>query len=137
MPILLFLKALDFKSWIIIALSTIIIGLWVTLQFKSISIGSLTNKLNEKELVIQQYKTDVLNLTEAVKKQNEAVDELAKRNDEFKDTLDNAGEENARLTAQAEKMIAMIKKNHVPADCKGATDHLDSFTKDFAKDWNK
>jgi hypothetical protein len=136
-PTLAFLKGIDFKTWVIIGLTAGMIGLWVTMQFKTITIGTLKNQLNEKNLVIQKYETDILNLTDSVKRQNAAIEGLVARNQEFEDTLGLAGEQNARLSAQAERMISMIKKSHVPPDCKGATDHLNEFTKEFAKEWNK
>jgi len=136
LAILSFLKALDFRSWIIIGLSVTVIGLWAGMSIKTVTVGKLKNEINEKELVIEKYKTDVLNLTEAVKRQNLAVEEMSKRNKDFEATLNEAGKQNAKLSASANKMIGMIKNSYVPPDCKGATDHLNTFTKEFGKEWN-
>jgi len=134
-PALAFFKALDVKSWIIVGLTVALIGMWGFSQYKSIKIGHLENTISKKEVAIQQYKEDILGLTNAVKTQNAAVDALASKNKEFEATLDEAGAQNAKLSAQAERLISMVKKSHVPPDCKGATDHLNTFTKEFAKEW--
>lgn len=136
MTFLLFLKALDVKTWIIIGMGALIVSMWIAMQFQGARVSTLKSKVAEKDIVIQQYKLDVTNLTDAIKKQNEAVDTLVKRNDEFELVLGATSEENARLSSQAERLIAMVRKNHVPPDCKGATDHLNSFTNDFGKEWN-
>jgi len=136
MPILLFLKSLDFRYWIIIALSVVILGLLATIKVQSIRVDSMKNEAAKQEIVIEQYKTNIVTLTDSVKKQNEAVEQLAVRNQEFESTLAAANDQNTKMNAQAGKLIAMIKSNYVPPDCKGATDHLDAFTKKFATEWN-
>jgi len=130
MPFLLFLKGLDLKSWVIVALSVVISLMWVNIKAKNIQIREATVAAGE-------YKGTIQELTLAVKKQSDAVDELSKRNSEFADVLETAGEQNARMTEEANRMIAMLRKTKVPTDCKGAVDHLDAFTQTFVKEWNK
>jgi hypothetical protein len=137
LPILAFAKALDIKSWIIIGLSVALIGLWVTFQFQSIKVSSLKNDVAKKEVVIEQYKNNIVTLTGAVEKQNKAIDSLMDRNTEFEGALEGSAKQNARVSAEAERLIALLRKTKVPTDCSGATAHLNEFTVDFAKEWNK
>ena len=134
---LLFLKSLDLKSWIIIALIAALVGMWTVVQFRNIKVSRLENSVKEKELVIVGYKQQVSTLSDAITKQNEAVEALALRNSEFESYLNNANNQNKRVTAQADALIKYIKGSLVPTDCSGAVSHLNEFTKEFAKDWNK
>lgn len=137
MPILLFLKSLDIKSWIIIALSTVILGLWTMNMFQKVQVGLLKNEVDKMEIVVQTYKNNVNILTDAVKEQNNAIATLADRNKEFAGVLEGATAQNQRVATEAEKLIAALKKSFVPKDCDGATKHLNEFTQDFGKTWNK
>ena len=134
---LLFLKSLDLKSWIIIALIAALVGMWTVVQFRNIKVSRLENSVKEKELVIVGYKQQVSTLSDAITKQNEAVEALAQRNSEFEASLNNTNVQNKKLTASAETLIKYIKGSFVPPDCSGAVTHLNEFTKEFAKDWNK
>jgi len=137
LPILAFAKALDIKSWIIIGLSAALIGLWVTFQFQTIKVSSLKSDVAKKEVVIEQYKNNIVTLTGAVEKQNKAIDSLMDRNTEFEGALEGSAKQNARVSAEAERLIALLRKTKVPTDCSGATTHLNEFTTEFAKEWNK
>lgn len=136
MPFLLFLKSLDFRYWIIIALLVVIGGMGFTMKIQHMVNSSLKNDVTKKELVIEQYKNSLDGLKDQIAKQNQAIENLASQNKNFADTLAAANTTNARLNAQAAKMITMIKNTYVPPDCEGAFTYLNTFTSDFAKGWN-
>lgn len=136
MPFLLFLKGLDFRWWIIIAMSVVMMGLFAGFKIQSIRVDSLKNDLAKKDIVIEQYKNNIATLSDSIKKQNDAIVAMADQNKEFASTLAAANDQNERMNVQAGKLISMIKTAYVPPDCKGATDHLDAFSKNFAKEWN-
>lgn len=131
------LKALDVKTWIIIGLGSVIIGLWVASQFQSHRINSLKNEVASKDVLIGQYKNNVISLNDAIKKQNASIVDMTKKNKDFESALNMTSAQNKKLNQNALSLIKMINTSPTPTDCKGAFEHLEQFTKQFSQDWNK
>ena len=137
MAFLAFFKALDIKSWIIIALAITIAGLMATVAYKNFKIRSLNNDVVAAVLATKIEKQNVVTLRSSIDVQNKAVVDMSAKNHSLERSLVLAGEQNKKITERTSTLIKIIKSSAVPLDCIGAVNHLNKFTSDFAEEWNK
>lgn len=120
--VLQFLKGVDWRYWVIIALAAFIVVLRADIAFKNHEIVSLNANL---------IKEEALN-----KALSDSLKELTISSDKLRQEMANVAKSNSAIETKTNGILSKISEKKIPNDCPGAMSELQTFSNGFAKEWN-